>query len=772
VGITLLVAMAGYSAANLHVTTDVTSFLAVSSGMENAVLARRLMNSELTRTMVLSLKGPDEETTLAATGELATALAAHPEVDWIQSRLQPGVEQGFYEAYYPRRFLFLSDRPEAELPERFSSEGLAEAAALLKKGLAAFTGTLFKRTAPGDPWQAFQARLDELQAGRSEGLEVVEGQLVSDGWGIIFLSTKHSPFTSEHQKPLLEAIAAAKRAADPRGVCILEMNGVNRIAQASEKGIKGDVTRISVLSTVGIIIMFLGLFRSPRFIVLGLLPLGAGIIAATALCLGLYGTVHGITLAFGSSMIGVCIDYPSHVFNHHTLDDDEQPAIVRTWPGLFLGAITTVAGFLGMLLTEFPGVRQISFYGAIGVMAALATTRWIAAPLLPAVRASTPLQRHLAGALSRAIAWLRGGRRRALAAPVLAVVACAVGLPAVSWLDDPKALTDEHPTLDAEQARVRARVSRVDGSRFVVALGADAEAALQINDVVHRRLEEARGRGLLDGQRSLHGVLWSADLQRRNWAALGEREDLAKRTLSALEAEGFRPQAFGPFAKDLAGPAPEPLRVEDLQGTALAPLVRSFFVDLGDQVGVLTYLRGVNDPRALEAFLEGTGAVFLDQGRELGRAYGSYRKQVIRLVIAGLGAVLVLVWVRYRRIRPTLAAFLPAVLAGAATLAVLSLLGQTLHLLHVTALILVLSIGADYGIFLAESRNHPEAIGATALSILVACVTTVLAFGLLALSSSPVLQSIGGTIGVGVILALVLAPAALVLADDPVEGAS
>jgi predicted exporter len=45
----------------------------------------------------------------------------------------------------------------------------------------------------------------------------------------------------------------------------------------------------------------------------------------------------------------------------------------------------------------------------------------------------------------------------------------------------------------------------------------------------------------------------------------------------------------------------------------------------------------------------------------------------------------------------------------------------------------------------------------------IACASTVLAFGLLGMSSSPALQALGTTVGIGVLLSLVLAPLTLVL---------
>jgi predicted exporter len=757
--------MGAYCALRLEVTTDVTSFLAQAGGLKRAKLGRQLAGSELTRTMVLSVRGADESSAVAATAALAKRLEGHPEVAWVQAGVAPGTDRAFYELYYPRRFLFLWDDPE-EGADFFSESGQAAAAATLKARLGSFAGTLFKRTAPGDPWLGFQKQLERLRSASDGGLELLDGQFVADGEAILFLASKNSAFDSKSQAPLLDAIQAAFDALNTSGDLRLEQSGVNRVARDSERSIKADITRISVLSTLGIVFLFLALFRSPRFIALGLVPLGAGVVTATTTCLVFYGEVHGLTLAFGSSLIGVCIDYPSHVFNHHTLDDEATgSAIVRTWPGLLLGALTTIAGFVGLLFTSFPGIAQISLFGIAGVMGALCATRWISAPLLPGTRTATALQRGVAQRLESVVVGLRERWRLTLIVPLAALALCAAGLPSLTWLDDPKALYEQNPELHQEQLRVRQRVSRVDGARFVIALGESDEEALQTNDAVFRRLSAAQGEGILEGFRSLHSFLWSAKQQQRNWTRLQEHPNIADLTLTALEAQGFRTVAFKPFADALAGEQPEPLRLADLEASPLSSLVRSFRVRLENEVGVLTYLRGVNDGAALESALADLpNVVYLDQNKHLGEAYRGYRREVLRLTSAGLVAVFGLILLRYRRLRITLAAFLPALLAAGATLALLSLAGETLHLLHVTALLMVLSIGADYGIFLAESRRHASGLGATVLSILLACMTTVLAFGLLALSSAPVLRAIGGTIGVGVVFSVLLAPAAMALA--------
>jgi predicted exporter len=725
---------ATYAVARLEVTTDVTAFLAQTGAEDEARLSRGLANSDLTRTMVLSVSGPSEAVALDVAGSLASRLEADPRVAWVRAGLPEGTDRAFYDLYHPRRLLFLADRPDA-IAAQTSDAGLRQAAGELKRRLSLPTGAFVKRVAPGDPLLAFPRLLDRLQAARGGGLDVSNGRFVADGHGIVLLAT--------------------------RG---LEMAGVNRVALASEASIKADITRISVLGTLGVVALFVGLFRSPRFLLLGLLPLGAGVLLAVATTQLVFGRVHGVTLAFGSSLVGVCIDYPVHLFNHHTLDPGGS-ALRRVWPGVRLGALTTVVGFAGLVLTGFPGVREIALFGAVGVLTALVATRVLSAPLLPRDAAAGAAQRWLAGLLGRAVDGLAAKPRRAAAPLLAALLLCGLGLPHMEWLDDPQALYEQDPVLHQEQDRVRQRVSRVDGSRFVVALGATLDEALARNDAAASRLADAQAAGQLAGVRSLHAFLWAPDLQRANWAALQAQPNLWPRTRAALEAAGFVPRAFEPFAQALAGAAPEPLTFDHLRASPLAPLVESFVVSLEHETAVLTYLRGVHDPGALErAFADDPGVVYVDQRRILERAYRGYRVEVLRMVGVGLLAVVALLAWRYRRPRVVLAAFLPALLAAASTLAALSLLGQTLHLLHVTALLLVLSIGVDYGIFLAEGRRHRGGAAATLLSIALACLTTQLAFGLLALSSAPVLRALGLTIGIGVGFALFLAPSALALA--------
>ena len=435
-GLVVVLLLAAVCWSRMAITTDITHFLADETDAQLAGISRQLAQSELTRTIVLSVQGPgdDPAPALAAAKVLAAALAGHPQVAWL--RVGPGAFDGeaIHRLYFPRRFYLLDDPKD-----RLSDRGLRAAAEALKQELGRPTGAIVKRVAPADPLLLYPGQLRRLEAAQAGGLALRDGQfLAEDRHALVLLATRDSPFDAAAQAPLQAAIADAF-AAVGAGLT-LEQSGVARFALAAERSMKADIGRISTVSLVGLLVLFAAMFRSPRLIALSLVPLVAGFVAALASCLLLFGAVHGLTLAFGATLIGVCIDYSVHLFNHHLLDPTAggpEASARRIAPGLWLGALTTVAGFAGLAWTSFPGLREVAVFASVGVFAAVLATRlWLPA-LMPRGSRAGAIQRAMAAGAARAMAGL--GRRRAVlvALPVAAALVAAIGAPQIRWISGP-----------------------------------------------------------------------------------------------------------------------------------------------------------------------------------------------------------------------------------------------------------------------------------------------------------------------------------------------
>lgn len=764
--IALLVALGLRSLLAIELTTDITRFLPESEDRELARIAKQMSGSDLNRSVTLLVSSSDAEDAAAAAGELAERLARAEEVEWVRSGPDEGLEEAFYALYFDRRLGF------ADVDT--SEEGLRERARDLKRRLMSPTGTFIRQVAPADPLLTFPRLLERMRAAQQGSLEVVDGRLVTeDGRGVVFLATRSSPFDSEASRRLaarIDGAFAEVQRAHPDAE--LAQSGVHRLAIASEDAIRSDVTRISVVSSIGVVLLFLLLFRSVRHLLLAVIPLLAGFAAALTVTQLAFGSLHGLSMAFGATLIGVAIDYVAHALNHHTLaPSPEGPtgSLRRIWPGLALGAGTTIAGLAGLAWTSFPGIRELAVFTSVGVFAALLATRWLLPPWLPLDPAPTRLHRRLADGLGRWMLRLRGSTRALVAIPIVALVICAAGLSQLVWVDDVRSLNTMDAELLAEDERVRAAVSRMDGGRFVIAWGADEQQALERNDRVYERLTEAMAAGELERFRSVRSLLPSAAAQRASFEALTNDEGLYDRVTEALVAEGFVPDGFAPFREALEGAPPPPLTWGELAASPIGDLVRPFRVDTDETVAFISLTRGA-DVDALERRFEGVeGVRVFDQGRFMQSAYGRFRRRTLELVGLGLLGVFLMVFVRYRRLSLSLAAFAPAVLAAATALASIVLLGFDAGLMHLVALLLVLSMGVDYGVFMVESRAHEEGPAPTVVSLLVACISTVLSFGLLAMSVNPALRALGLVTSIGVGLSLLLAPLAWLLLPQRAE---
>ena len=93
--------------------------------------------------------------------------------------------------------------------------------------------------------------------------------------------------------------------------------------------------------------------------------------------------------------------------------------------------------------------------------------------------------------------------------------------------------------------------------------------------------------------------------------------------------------------------------------------------------------------------------------------------------------------------------------ATACSLAALGYLGQPLTLFSLFGLLLVSAIGVDYAIFMYE---RVAGAAASLVGILLGAVTTLLSFGLLALSHTPAIANFGLAVALGVAFSLLWAP--------------
>jgi predicted exporter len=746
-----LLAASAVIVARTAITTDVSAFLPRSPTPQQQVLVEQLREGVVSRLALVALEGASP----AALAQASKAMAAELRKDASFVSVENGDGSGDAadrEFLWRHRYL-LSSAVDAG---RFSAAGLRERLEETLRLLDSPAGALVRRIVANDPTGELLHILEGFEAQSRPATR--EGVWFSrDGRRALLLAQTRAPgYDVGAQEAALARIVQAFSRAGADEVKLL-VSGPGVFAARTRVAVRDDALRLSLIATALVAGLLLSVYRSGRLLTLGLVPIASGALAGIAAVSLSFGSVHGITLGFGVTLIGEGVDYAIYLFTQAAGGGARHAALERIWPTLRLGVLTSICGFSAMLFSGFTGLAQLGLFSIVGLLVAVAVTRWVLPGMLPSTLAAP-----IVGAAGP---WASAAARRApsLRYPVLILVAVVAVLLAARgerlWNEDLASLS---PVPRADQAldeKMRGDLGAPDVRFLVVIHAPDQEAALQASEAVGQGLRKASQAGMLEGYESPADFLPSRQTQEARRQALPEPAQLRANLEKAVAGLPFRGKVLEPFLADAAAArSAPPIDRGDMQGTRLALRVDSLLARRADGWAAMLPLRNVADAAGLARNLvapPGAQAVLLDLKRESDKLYHSYRAQALAYSLLGAAAISALLLASLRSLRSFFAVLAPLAAAVLVTTGALALAGDSLSIFHLVGLLLVVAIGSNYSLLFDRQASSQSDRERTLVSLLLANATTVIGFGLLALSRVPVLHDIGVTVGLGTVLALV-----------------
>lgn len=746
-----------------------TDLLAMLPATERSPIAEQAM-AQLARAhegrIVLLTVADDAAQARAGAEILAHTLRASPALQHITLEVPPDALDTLLTTYLPHRFGLLS----AATREALQHDGRDALIQDLYRALSSPIPTATPVPRPLDPFGTLAGFLAELPFAGG-GFAPENGVLMAhrDGrsYALVSAETVGSPHAVSTQEAVLDALAQARSAAQAQApTAHLEATGLVLYAAAAQTTAKREMSLIGGVSLLGITALLLLAFRSLRPVLLGIVCIATGVAAGIAVVLLVDGRLHLLTLVCGTSLLGIAVDYPLHYFAKRRLTRaawraDEAMAAMR--PALTQGLLTSLLGYTALLAMPFPGLRQIALFSMTGL-----ATAYVATLMVLPLFAGAADPRSTAGLdrLRRAFsAWQQFLQRRARWLLPLAVLAGVPGIWSLTHNDDVRLLSTPDPMLARQEARIRELTQLGQGSRLFLVNGRDAEHLLQreeqLTDALRARDPEHAG-----GFTAISAFVPSAQRQASNRQLIGALlfgdDRWAQHTLDDI---GYHPRIGQALADAFA--AEKPLSPDAWLKLPLSTPYRHLWLGPA-QAGVASVvtLHGHWSTDALATGANLPGVTLLDKPAAVSSLMGQYRRGMAWALACAIGLSLILLSRRHGW-RGAAATLAPCVLAVGAPLAALGYLGLPATLFHWLALMLVFGIGADYGIFTREGGPQGEAT----LGVLLAAITTVLGFGLLAFSSTPAIASFGLTLFMGVITAFLASPLALIGRGAP-EAAS
>ncbi|SHK70117.1 Predicted exporter [Fibrobacter sp. UWB12] len=188
-------------------------------------------------------------------------------------------------------------------------------------------------------------------------------------WNAV-LSKNVSAFSSEeHIIARMNHVLDSLKMAQP-GLLVAK-SGVPFHSFESSDRAKSEIAWISGVSIVLILLLLLYVFRSPVPILATLSTIAVGIFTALASTWFVFGNVHVFTFVFGTSIIGVSIDYAVHFFVHRKAGvRNVRSCIIK---GLLLGFLTTELSYIALTFADFSLLRQMAVFSIVGLLSAFLT---------------------------------------------------------------------------------------------------------------------------------------------------------------------------------------------------------------------------------------------------------------------------------------------------------------------------------------------------------------------------------------------------------------
>jgi predicted exporter len=547
------------------------------------------------------------------------------------------------------------------------------------------------------------------------------------------------------------AFAASLRAADGSvSPARLQMSGAAVFAAEARQQIERAAQRTTVLSLVLVTLILWLAYRAWKPVALSLIPLLTGLLAGAAAVGAWFGSIHGITLAFGAILIGEAVDYPAYLFTHRTSGEALSATARRIRHTLRLAMLTTALGALFMLLSDLEGLRQLGLLTAAGAMAAGLTTRW----LLPALQ---PGEYRL----PRLPAWPRPPRW--LAVLLLAGAALVLARADLVWDDDLAHLSPIPPEALAEDQTLRGELGAPDARFLLTFTAPTAEAALALSEQHQAWLESLVKGGIVTGYALAAQSLPSQAAQQARRDALPDSASASRNLQQAMQGLPFRPGSFAPFLRDIEhSRGLPPIQRRDLDGTPWAARVDALLTPGQGQWIALAPLSGIPQAARLTAAVKqhrAPGVVLLDIKGDTETLLRNTREQALHLMLAGIVTIGLLLRFSLGSARAAASTLLPVLAAMLTTTAALLALGIRLNLFHLISLLLVLGIGLNYALFFQRRAENEESARRAALAVGLCGLTSLAAFTCLTLAPIPVLRAIGLTVLLGTLFSLFYAAA-------------
>lgn len=586
-------------------------------------------------------------------------------------------------------------------------------------------------------------RLKSLSSSTGYDVEIKDEHFVSkDGRHAMLIAKSSVSVTdTEGSKKLISSLKKnLQRLPDYISADIISGHGHT---VSNERLIKRDITFISIVVVVVMLMMYGFVIRDFNTILIFLIPVAA-ILFSIDLSYILLGKLSYWVIGLGSTVAGITIDYSTHVYFATRGKNDPAPFVKHVIRPVIFGALTTVAVFIALFFSGIEGYNQLAVFSIICVI----LSTFISIFVLPHLISSrTGRKSYFMERVVEKIEYRDFSNRFAVLLWIALTLVLAYFSIHVEFEKDIKKIDGTEKDIIQAEERFHEIWGVKKTPAVVVINSKNYKDALELNERIYRDAVEAVGRenftsmaAFLPSERT---GIENAERWRKFWTE--ERKQGLKKL---IQEEGnkynFSKNAFEPFFASLESDIEsidEPtLKLSErfVQKTGNGYQIISFFPDMKKHVD------------SINKITQGYPDTYLVSSTILSETLSEEVSADLKLMmwIAAI-SIIILTFLCFLNLRETLISLIPPLTSVAWLFGLMSISGISINVANMIAGVLAIGLSSDYGIFMTYKSRGGMKTG-TVLAITLCTVTTLIGVGVLIFAQHPALSSVGITMVVGV----------------------
>ncbi|TKZ36311.1 MMPL family transporter [Brachyspira catarrhinii] len=519
------------------------------------------------------------------------------------------------------------------------------------------------------------------------------------------------------------------------------ISGVPIHAYYSQKSAQREITIISAVSLIFICLIFLFIFKSVKPYIISMISIAVSSATSFFLLSIILDSIHIFTFVFGTSLIGISLDYSIHFITEWYNEKDKKEVLKKIFPSMSLSFMTTIASYFALSLTSLSLLKQTALFSIFGLASSFLTVIII----YPIIFKNDYrfLRKNILNKTKNILASYVNflNIKFVLILIILVALISILNIPKLKVNFSSNQLYNPPDFLSRNETEIYKRLNSSLSRNIIISRGESLDDALENEEILEN---------YFTNYSALSKIFYSKSRQIENIKLV--EDNLMPLLKKQTEDLGFDDEIYNKIKSEFENNKNEFLNIEDLieNMSELKKLIvkndgKYFIISTTDEIET--------------KIIENENIKIFNINSEINETLDKTAKTAIKTALIAY-VIIFFFMIIFLSKKHAFAIIIIQIISILVNLSVHSIFNLNVNIFSVFALILSIGISIDYCIFFSKSKAKKEV---TFLSIFLAMITTALSFGTLSFSGFIPVKSFGLFLFIGILVTFLLSPILLTL---------